>query len=56
MYVFNHPNFATPAASGNNLLNGGKFVWLSEEMSVCRAADCSRLYLTAATRAAFNLL
>ena len=31
--VYNHPNFATPAASGNNLLTAGKFFGVSQEMA-----------------------
>lgn len=31
--VFNHPNFATPAASGNNLLTAGSFFGLSQQMA-----------------------
>jgi len=31
--VFNHPNFATPAASGNNLLTAGSSFGLSQEMA-----------------------
>jgi len=31
--VYNHPNFATPAASGNNLLTAGSSFGLSQEMA-----------------------
>ena len=31
--IFNHPNFATPAASGNNLLTAGSSFGLSQQMA-----------------------
>jgi hypothetical protein len=31
--VLNHPNFAAPAASGNNLLTAGSSFGLSQEMA-----------------------